>query len=120
MSFSSLLVHACRVDRGVPGMADRYGHEEKTWPPGDTVDCLIQSVRGQEIEGASLGGQVMSDVRIFLAPSVVLAEQDRITDVTPDHRTDTYDVQYVETWDYGAAAHKEILARAILTGEVSG
>jgi len=120
MSFASLLVHSCRIDRGVPGMPDRYGHEEKTYPTGETVPCLIQSVRGQEIEGPQLGGQVLADVRIFLQNSVTLAEQDHVVDVTSGHRIDTYDVQFVEMWDYGAAPHKEVLARAIETGEVSG
>lgn len=119
MSMRSLMVHSCRIDRAIPGLADRYGHTEKSWPAGETVRCLIQDVRGQEIEGPQLGGQIVADVRVYLELPVVLAEQDRITDVTAGHKDDEYDVQFVQTWDYGTAPHHEVFAKAIATGEVS-
>ena len=119
MALVNLMVHSCRIDRAIPGAADRYGHTVKDWPPGETVRCLIQSLRGQEQEGPALGGQVVSDSRIYLEASVLVAEQDRITDVTTGHLADLYDVQFVSSWDYGTA-HHEILARKVATGEVSG
>lgn len=119
MSFATLMVHSCRIDRAIDGIPDPTGHAVESWPPGETVPCLIQSVRGQEITGPQLGGQIISDVRIYLGPTVILAEQDKITDVTPGHKADLYDVQYVESWDYGTAPHKEILALNVGTGDVS-
>jgi hypothetical protein len=118
MTLDALMVHSCRIDRAIPGMPDRYGHTVKTFSPGETVRCLIQNIQGQEREGPQLGGQVVSDSRIYLGAAVLIAEQDQITDVTTGHLADVYDVQLVETWDYGTA-HREVAARKITTGEVS-
>lgn len=115
MSFGTLLKHSLVVQRAAPGMPDRYGHTEPGYSDGETVRGLVQSVRGQEILGPSLGGQVISDVRIFLEP-VELDAQDRLVDVTTGHHDKVYEVQFVEDAG-GQGHHLEVLARAIGSGE---
>lgn len=115
MTFTALLTHSLVVQRALLGMPDDYGHAEPTWPDGETVKGLVQSLRGREIVGPSLGGQVVSDVQIFLAP-VEIDEQDRLRDVTPGHGGVVYEIQFVEDAG-GQAHHLEVFARLITSGE---
>lgn len=119
--FASLLRHQFVIQRAMPGMPDRYGHTEPSWPDGETVAGLVQSIKGQEILGPALGGTVISDVRIFVEP-VELDEQDRLKDVTAGHHDAIYEVQFVEDagGQIGSGSqgdHLEVFARNISSGE---
>lgn len=83
MSFDSLLIHTCDIGKLTQGIANRYGTKDKTWPLApdgyETEPCRMVSTRGREVKiGAEV---VISDWKLFVDDSVLVDEQDRITNL---------------------------------------
>ena len=80
MTFDSLLIHTCDIGTLTQGVADDYGHPAKTWPvtyPDEP--CRMVDISGTEIKvGAEV---VICDWKLFVDNSVVVDEQDRISDI---------------------------------------
>ncbi len=80
MSFDSLLIHTCDIGTLSQDAIDDYGHPAKTWPvtyPNEP--CRMVDISGTEIRvGAKV---VICDWKLFVNNSVVVDEQDRVTDI---------------------------------------
>ena len=80
MSFDSLLIHTCDIGILAQGAKDNYGTPAKTWPVTyPNQPCRMVSTTGREVKvGAEV---VISDWKLFLDDSVLVDEQDRISDL---------------------------------------
>ena len=81
MSFSSLLIHTCDIGRLSQGAVDDYGFKAKTWLPltYTTQPCRLVPTGGREVK---VGAEVMiSNWKLFVDNSVVVTEQDRVSNV---------------------------------------
>ena len=80
MSFSSLLIHTCDIGRLSQGAVDNYGAKAKTWPITYASEpCRLASTGGREVK---VGAEVMiSDWKLFVDNSVVVTEQDRVSNI---------------------------------------
>ena len=107
MSYDSLLIDTCMVERYAEGAADIYGNPDLTWADHlpDEV-CRVTTPTGQEIKvGAEL---VLADYRIFFG-DVDITEQDRIVIGSV-----TYEILLVKDRQDGINSHhKEVLVRAV-------
>jgi len=106
MSFETLLINSCVIQRDIGGAADAYGNLAKDWQTHLTEDCLIQPSGGQEVRvGAEV---VVADYLLFLA-DVDVTEQDRILlDLV------IYQILLVKREQDGAGAHhRELWLKAI-------
>jgi hypothetical protein len=76
MSYSSLLINICTIQRNTPGAQDAYGQPTASWA-NHLVDesCRIMGTSGREIKvGAEV---VVADYKLFL-DDVDVTEQDRV------------------------------------------
>ena len=75
MSYTSLLIDTCTIERFSEGSADTYGAPTLTWAAVLTdIDCRLVSITGQELKiGAEI---VVADYKLFLE-DVTLTERDR-------------------------------------------
>ena len=111
MSYTSLLINACTVQRFTAGAPDDYGTPTLTWADHLTdIACRLSSgstsTTGREIKvGAEI---VIADHTIFLG-DVDVTEQDRIV-----IDSDTYEVlMVVDRKDGATSHHKECYLRTV-------
>jgi len=115
MSFVSLLIHTCDIGILAQDAKDAYGTPAKTWPVVDyeSQPCRLVSTRGREIKvGAEV---VISDWKLFVDTSVIVDEQDRVsniklaaTDVVID--ASIYEILLVQPRSDGVSEHHKELA----------
>ena len=76
MSFTSLLINTCTVERFTEGAADAYGNPAQTWATHLAAQaCRVSTPRNREVQvGAEV---VLADLQLFL-PDVDITEQDRV------------------------------------------
>jgi len=80
MTFASLLIHTCDIGALTQGVADAYGTPAETWPLSYTSEpCRLMSTTGREIKVGAV--VVVSDWKLFLDVSVVIDEQDRVSNI---------------------------------------
>lgn len=105
MSFDSLLIDICTVQRYTEGAVDDAGHPTLTWADHLTNEpCRLTTANGKELKvGAEL---VVADYRLFLG-DVDIIEQDRVVIDSL-----TYEVLLVEIYaDHTADHHKQCWLR---------
>ena len=107
MSYTSLLIDTCTIERFSEGSADTYGAPTLTWAAVSAltdIDCRLVSITGQELKiGAEI---VVADYKLFLE-DVTLTERDRavISSIT-------YEILLVLSKADGLGGHhKECLMR---------
>ena len=77
MSYTSLLIQTCTIERFTEGAADAYGSPILTWAD-HLVDeaCRLVAAPGKELKiGAEI---VVADYKLFLQ-AIDITEQDRVT-----------------------------------------
>lgn len=107
MSYSSLLINTCTVQRFTEGTLDDYGIPSKTWIDHLTDEpCRLMASSGREIKvGAEV---VIADYKLFLG-DVDIIEQDRVI-----IGSITYEVLLVADRQDGVGSHhKECFMRAV-------
>lgn len=109
MTFDSLLIHTCDIGTLTQGAADDYGTPAETWPLSYTDEpCRIMSTPGTEIK---VGARVMiSNWKLFLDDSVLLDEQDRISNIKVRATgividASTYEILMVQPRSNGVSLH---------------
>ena len=98
MSYISLLIHTCTIQRYTEGAPDDYGNPTLTWA-NHLVDepCRLTSSSGREIKvGAEL---VVADYKLFVG-DIDIIEQDRVV-----ISGDTYEVLLVQDYAGSSASH---------------
>jgi len=76
MSYASLLINVCVIERFAAGVADAFGNPAKNWAAHLTVDGRLSSATGRERQDATEVTQV--DEMLFLE-DVDVTEHDRVT-----------------------------------------
>ena len=77
MSFDSLLVNTCTIERYTEGMADAYGVLARTWADHITDEpCRISYPRGRQIQR---GTEVVPVEALLFLNEVDVTEDDRVT-----------------------------------------
>jgi len=107
MSFTSLLINTCDVERFTLGVADSYGNPIKTWAVViNDEPCRLMDAGGREIQiGAEV---VIADNKLFIANDDI-TERDRIVILGK-----TYEILLVETrQDSVSGHHLELLLRLV-------
>ena len=80
MTFASLLIHTCDIGTLTQGVVDAYGTPDETWPVTyENVACRLVSTTGREIKVGAV--VVISDWKLFVDNSVIVTEQDRVSDI---------------------------------------
>lgn len=105
MSYTSLLIEICTVQRFTEGAQDGYGNPILTWADHLTNEpCRLTTAKGKEIKvGAEL---VVADYELFVG-DIDIIEQDRVI-----LNSLTYEVLLVEEYaDSTAAHHKQCWLR---------
>jgi len=76
MTYTSLLINTCDVERNIPGAVGDYGHKADSWAVHlDDEPCRLMAGAGKEIKvGAEV---VIADYKLFLG-DVDITEQDRV------------------------------------------
>ena len=81
MTYTSLLINECDVERYTEGAVDGYGHPVRTWAVHlDDIACRIQDAGGVGRSGREItvGAEVViADYKLFLG-DVDVTEQDRV------------------------------------------
>lgn len=107
MSFASLLIDSCTVERFTEGIADDYGRLAKTWT-SHLIDepCRLGDTGGREV---TVGAEVViANFKLF-TEDIDITEQDR---VIIDEIT--YEILSVLRRKDGIESHhKELLMRAV-------
>jgi len=119
MSFDSLLIHTCDIGSLDQGATGDYGHPAKTWPLSYTSEpCRLMSTAVQEVKfGAEV---VISDWTLFVDNSVLIDEQDRVSNIKLASTgtiidASTFEVIKVQPMsDHISQHHKEILLRKVI------
>jgi hypothetical protein len=76
MSFDSLLIDTCNIQRFTAGVADDYGHPAKTWPTLHSDEpCRHISGKGREIK---IGQEVVVIYDELFVGDIDVTEQDRV------------------------------------------
>jgi len=97
MSYDSLLIDTCTIQRFTEGVADAYGNPDLTWTDHLVESCRLTSSSGREIKvGAEL---VIADYKLFLG-DVDITEQDRVIIGTL-----TYEVLLVQNYNDSIKDH---------------
>jgi len=118
MSFDSLLIHTCDIGALDQGAKDDYGRPAKTWPASYTEEpCRLISTDVREVKfGAEV---VISDWKLFVDNSVIIDEQDQVSNIK-NAKTGTvidaatFEVVKVQPMsDHISQHHKEILLRKV-------
>ena len=80
MSFNSLLIHTCDISLLSQGAQDTYGTPAKTYTVTySDQPCRLVSTTGREVK---VGTEVViSDWKLFVDNSVIVTEQDRVSDI---------------------------------------
>ena len=107
MSYASLLIDVCTIQRNTPGAPDDYGHKAEAWA-GHLVNepCRIMATQSREIaQGAQV---VIAGYQMFLN-DVDVTERDRAI-----HNAITYEILQVSTRQDGETEHhKELFLRTL-------
>ena len=107
MTYESLLINTCTVQRNTPGVADAYGNQAPGWADHLADEsCRLQDGSGREVRiGAEV---VIADYKLFLG-DVDITEQDQvIIDAI------TYEVLLVtDKQDSASSHHKECFLRTV-------
>ena len=105
MSYSTLLIHVCTIQRFTEGAADSYGNPSLTWADY-LVDepCRLTTSSGREVKvGAEI---VIADYRLFVE-DIDITEQDRVV-----IGGNIYEVLLVQGYsDDSASHHKQVWMR---------
>ena len=107
MSYDSLLIQTCTIERYTTGAADDYGQLAKTWADHLTDEpCRLTTSTGREIKvGAEV---VIADYKLFLG-DVDVTEQDRVV-----IGSTTYEILLVQNYADGIDDHhKQAWMRAV-------
>lgn len=107
MSFTSLLINICTVQRNTPGIVDDYGIPTPSWGAHLTDEsCRLMATNGREVMvGAEV---VIADYKLFIG-DVDITEQDRVI-----LDSATYEVLFVmDKQDSSGDHHKECLMRTV-------
>ncbi len=106
MSYTSLLIDLCTIQRYTEGVADAYGNPTLTWDLTYLVDelCRLVASPGREIKvGAEI---VIADYKLFL-DSIDITEQDRVV-----MGGNTYEILLVQDYaDHTDSHHKQCWMR---------
>ena len=107
MSYESLLIDVCTIERNTPGAVDDYGHTVDAWAD-HLVDepCRLMATQSREIaQGAMV---VIAGYKMFLN-DVDVTERDRAI-----HNSITYEILQVSTRQDGTTEHhKELFLRTL-------
>ncbi len=105
MSYTSLLIDTCTIQRFTEGVADAYGNPTLVWAD-HLVDesCRLTTAKGRELKiGAEI---VVADYKLFVE-SIDITEQDRVV-----LDGNTYEILLVEDYaDDSSNHHKQIWLR---------
>jgi len=114
MSFNTLLIHTCDIGSLTQGVVDLYGTPAKTWPLTYTSEsCRLMSTTGREIK---VGAEVMiSDWKLFVDNSVIVDEQDRVSNILLASTggivdSSTFEILLVQMRSNGIGEHHKELA----------
>ena len=114
MSFATLLIHTCDIGSLSQVGADAYGLPVETWPLTYTSEpCRLMSTTGREVK---VGAEVMiSDWKLFIDVSVIVDEQDRISNIIETASgividTATFEVLMVQPRSNSTIGHHKELA----------
>ena len=111
MSYTSLLISTCTVERYTAGAADAYGAPVRTWADHLTDQACRLSVpttRDQSREVVVGAEVVLADYKLFMQ-DVDVTEQDRILLAAI-----TYEILLVQRRSDGAVGHhKELFLRVV-------
>ena len=114
-----MLIHTCDVGQLTQGVADAYGTPAKTWPTAGHTDqsCRVMSTSGREVKvGAEV---VVSDWKMFIGDTVVIDEQDRVSNIKARATgvvidASTYEVLLVQPRsDSSVLHHREVLLQKV-------
>ena len=107
MSYESLLIDVCTIERNSPAAIDDYGHKADAWA-NHLVDepCRLMATQSREIaQGAQV---VIAGYKLFLN-DVDVTERDRVI-----HNSITYEILQVSTRQDGTTEHhKELFLRTV-------
>ena len=113
MSYESLLIDVCTIERNSPALIDDYGHHADAWA-NHLVDepCRLMVAGGAGNPGGreiSVGAEVViADYKLFLN-DVDVTERDRAI-----HNSITYEIVLVSTRQNGTTEHhKELFLRTV-------
>ncbi len=107
MSYTSLLINTCTVQRNTAGAQGAYGTPADTWADHLTDEaCRLMAGAGKEV---TVGAEVViADYKLFLG-DVDITEQDRVV-----IGAITYEVLLVtDKQDGSGSHHKECFMRAV-------
>ena len=106
MSYTSLLIETCTIQRFSEGALDNYGIPEKTWTDHPDTSCRLTTGSGREVKvGAEV---VIADYKLFLG-DVDITERDRVV-----IDSITYEVLLVsDREDSLGSHHKECFMRVV-------
>ena len=108
MSFASLLIQACTVERWTDGGQDAYGQPVKTWAD-HIVDepCRISYPKGRQVQR---GTEVVPVEAVLFVDDIDVTEHDRVTvDGT------LYGILFVATYrDSANVQHKELSLERVI------
>ena len=104
MSYASLLIDSCVIQRFTAGLPDAYGNPTLVWADHLTVDCRLVASSGREIKvGAEI---VVADYKLFVE-SIDITERDRVV-----IGGNTYEVLLVQDYaDDSVSHHKQCWLR---------
>lgn len=99
MSYTSLLIHTCTVQRFTEGVADDYGNPISTWNLTylENQACRLVAAPGTELKvGAEI---VIADYKLFVE-DIDITEQDRVVISSL-----TYEVLLVQEYSDDSSSH---------------
>ncbi len=98
MTYDSLLIDTCTVERYTEGAQDESGQPVLTWSDHLTSEpCRLEAAKGRELKiGAEI---VVADYKLFLE-SIDITERDRVV-----LNSLTYEILLVEDYDNGISSH---------------
>ena len=108
MSYTSLLIQTCTIQRYSEGDPDEYGNPALTWADYLTDEaCRLVASSGRELKvGAEL---VIADYKLFLGDGIDITEQDMVI-----LDSVTYEILLVtDKQDLVGSHHKECYLRTV-------
>ncbi len=111
MSYTSLLIDTCTVQRYSSGVADEYGNSARTWSDNLTSQaCRLQSLAARRTSREiTIGAEVVIAEYTLFVQDIDVTEQDRIV-----LGTTTYEVILVTRLQDGIDSHhRECLLKVV-------
>ena len=116
MSFTSLLIGTCTIERYTTGAADAYGTPAKTWAD-HLVDEPCRLMAGSRAIGsaAGAGGEILVGAKLVVADYILFIEA---VDITEQDRVVSGGVTYeiltvADRADGMASHHKEVYLKTV-------